>query len=176
MEPFKSLRSGISLSQGGCGPPPGISPGIGVLPRATIPPTTVIVPTPGARLIALQSFSTYRYVQLVHRFAIVRRLALELKPQEHRPRAKALSRSCASGEMIKVGHLDDKGPTCFRSGSYNGRIIVLPVFRVGRRSSLCTNSIFFHVNVATFSSRWPDYSPKGIIDRIHRGLQGPRFP
>src|ERR1700674_5298861 len=52
--PFKSLRSGISLSQGGCGPPPGISPGIGVLPKATIPPITVMVPTPGARLIASQ--------------------------------------------------------------------------------------------------------------------------
>ena len=50
IEPFKSRRSGISLSQSGCGPPPGISPGIGVLPKATIPPTTVMVPTPGARL------------------------------------------------------------------------------------------------------------------------------
>jgi hypothetical protein len=53
-DPFKGARSGIILSQSGCGPPPGISPGIGVLPKATIPPTTVIVPTPGARLIASQ--------------------------------------------------------------------------------------------------------------------------
>ena len=53
-DPFKSARSGIILRQSGCGPPPGISPGIGVLPKATIPPTTVTVPTPGARLIASQ--------------------------------------------------------------------------------------------------------------------------
>jgi hypothetical protein len=54
LDPFKSARSGINRSQGGCGPPPGISPSIGVLPKATIPPTIVTVPTPRALWMASQ--------------------------------------------------------------------------------------------------------------------------
>ena len=42
-EPFKRSRSGITRSQAGSGPPPGISPGSGVLPSAMIPPITVLV-------------------------------------------------------------------------------------------------------------------------------------
>src|SRR5271169_2309758 len=51
-EPSRSLRSGITLSQAGWGPPPGISPGIGVFPNAIIPPVMITLRTPGALLIA----------------------------------------------------------------------------------------------------------------------------
>src|SRR5271165_6754313 len=53
-DPFNSRRSGISLSHAGWGPPPGISPGIGVLPNAIIPPVMITLRTPGALLIASQ--------------------------------------------------------------------------------------------------------------------------
>src|SRR5271165_1343015 len=56
-DPFNSRRSGISLSHAGWGPPPGISPGIGVLPNAIIPPVTITLRTPGALLIASQGDS-----------------------------------------------------------------------------------------------------------------------
>jgi hypothetical protein len=54
IDPLSSLRSGTNRSQAGCGPPPRISPSIGVLPKAIMPPVTMNLRTSLALLMPSQ--------------------------------------------------------------------------------------------------------------------------